>query len=85
MKKIYNLITLLFFAIFLHFTVEAQPNSCTTTCSYNGCSVNFTQTTTNYTITTTCDDGYNHTDTYPGDHTGTICGGVEPCSLPQEA
>lgn len=83
MKKIIPF-SILIAGIFMPFNLGAQ-SQCTTTCHYNGCSVNFTQTTMDHTITTTCDDGYNNTETHPGDFEGTICGGVTPCSLPSEA
>lgn len=59
----------------------ATAADCTTTCSYNGCTVSLTQGSNSWAMTVVC-DGYSETDSGTGTFGGTICGGVTPCILP---
>ncbi|MTI88073.1 MAG: hypothetical protein FH748_08905 [Balneolaceae bacterium] len=82
MKKRSLFISGLFIASIFFISNVGASMECTTTCQYNGCSVSLVQTSSSYTLSASCDDGYSGSDSGSGDFTGTICGGVEPCNVP---
>jgi len=86
--KYFLLLLIMFSFIFVFPIVQAiaSPTGCTTTCSTSSCSnVTFTQTQSSWSIQGVCDGQIVDLGSGSGNYEGTICDGVTPCSLPEEA
>jgi len=78
MKKF---ISALIFTFMVSLTIQISAEPCTSEHNCNGCTINFTQDTYNWSYTMQCGGGAMQFYSEPGEFVGTFCNGQEPCSL----
>jgi len=73
MKKL--IASLIILPLSFALSVSANPGSCTSQHSCNGCTTSFTQNSTSWSYTVDCGSGDPDTFNGSGDYEGTFCGG----------